>query len=236
MALVTFNRRYDYEPIERVDGPNGRRYLVGPNKTVPSVTTILSATKDARHLEDWKKRVGEAEAERIKTEAAYVGTAMHKMLEFLLLGDEDVVDCPTNNLQLLGCEMAVRLARTYFQNIDEHWGPEVPLYYPDRYAGTSDVVGVWKGKPAIIDFKQSLKPKRKDWILDYYHQLAAYACAHDIEHGTNINFGVILVACQTGETQEFTTTGSEFERYRDQWMERVDKFYALNVASNGNSR
>ncbi|NBS69063.1 hypothetical protein EBT31_09135 [bacterium] len=235
MALVTYNPLYEYQPIERVDTPQGRRYWVSKDKTVPSVTTILSATKDASHLEGWKKRVGEAEAERIKTEAAYVGTAMHHILEFLLLGEEDVVNYPEDNLQLLGCEMAFRLARTYFHNIDEHWGAEVPLYYPERYAGTSDLVGVWKGKPAIIDFKQSLKPKRKDWIIDYYHQLAAYACAHDKEHGTNINFGVILIACQTGETQEFTTTGSEFERYKEQWMERVEKFYALSVESNGNS-
>jgi genome maintenance exonuclease 1 len=98
------------------------------------------------------------------------------------------------------------------------------LYYPGKYAGTTDLVGVFRGKPAIVDFKQSLKPKRYEWITDYFHQLAAYAMAHDILHGTDINFGVVLIAVQDGSTQEFTTTGRDFERQKKEWMDRVEKF------------
>jgi hypothetical protein len=228
MALVTYNPRYNYDYYERMDGPDGRWYRVSSTKSVPSVTTILSATKDMSQLDAWKRKVGEAEAERIKTEAADVGTAMHRVLEFLLIAEDDVLVQPRNGLEVLGYEMAFRLARAYFPSIDEHWGAEAPLYYQDRYAGTSDVVGVWQGKPAIIDFKQSLKPKRKEWITDYFHQLAAYACAHDREHGTAIDFGVILVATQTGEVQLFTTTGSEFDNYKSQWLERVERYYRLS--------
>lgn len=225
MALVTYNRRYEYEPIERIDGPDGRRYRVAIDKSVPSVTTILSATKDMSHLNEWKRRVGAEEAERIKTEAAHVGTAMHRVMEYLLLDDDELLQ-PSSWLEVRGYEMAFRLARAYLHNIDEHWGPEAPLYYTDRYAGTCDLAGIWQGKPAIIDFKQSLKPKRKEWITDYFHQLAAYACAHDKEHGTNIDFGVILVATQTGDVQLFTTTGSEFDDYKSQWLNKVESYYA----------
>jgi ATP-dependent exoDNAse (exonuclease V) beta subunit len=224
MAFVTHNACFTYRFLERVDSPNGRQYRVAADKSVPSVTTILSATKDMTQLNEWKKQVGEIEAERIKTDAAEVGTALHRVMEYLILGEDQLLQ-PSSWLEVRGYEMGFRLARAYLHNIDEYWGAEVPLCYPDRYAGTCDLVGVWQGKPAIIDFKQSLKPKRKEWITDYFHQLAAYACAHDKEHGTDINFGVILVATQTGDVQLFTTTGSEFENYKSQWLERVERYY-----------
>ena len=226
MALVTYNPRYEYRPMGRVDGPNGRQYKVSATQSLPSVTTILSATKDMSKLDEWKKQVGEAEAERIKTEAAYVGTALHRVMEYLVGADDRLIQ-PADMLEMRGYEMGFRLANAYLQNIDEHWGAEVALCFSDRYAGTCDLVGVWRGKPAIIDFKQSLKPKRKEWITDYFHQLAAYACAHDREHGTAIDFGVILVATQTGEVQLFTTTGSEFDNYKSQWLEKVERYYQL---------
>jgi genome maintenance exonuclease 1 len=100
----------------------------------------------------------------------------------------------------------------------------VPLYYPGKYAGTTDLVGVYRGNPAIIDFKQSLKPKKHEWIQDYFHQLAAYALAHDVVHGTTIKHGYVLIALQTGGTQEFSTSGAEFDRYKAAWLERVERF------------
>jgi genome maintenance exonuclease 1 len=92
-------------------------------------------------------------------------------------------------------------------------------------------VGLYRGNPAIVDFKQSLKPKKHEWIQDYFHQLAAYALAHDVVHGTTITHGYVLIALQTGGTQEFSTTGAEFERYKTAWLERVDRF--LSQASAG---
>jgi hypothetical protein len=226
MALVEYVPEFSYEPMTRIDSPEGRRYVVPGGKALPSVTTILAATKDAAALDEWKRRVGEAEAERIKTEAAYVGTAMHRVLEHVLTGDRLVQ--AADWLEMRGYEMGFRLANAYFSNLTEYWGAEVPLYYPDKYAGTTDLIGVWRDNPAIIDFKQSLKPKRVQWITDYFHQLAAYACAHDKVHGTQINFGVILVATQTGENQVFTTTGPQFEDYKGQWLERVERYYAIS--------
>ena len=84
---------------------------------------------------------------------------------------------------------------------------------------------MYRDQPAIIDFKQSNKPKKREWIEDYFQQLAAYALAHDQVYGTKIDFGVVLMAVRDGSTMEFTTTGSEFQRYKDAWLRRVEKFY-----------
>ena len=233
-SLIPLNRKYEYPSLVRIDSPNGRTYKRrnDTTKAVPSVTTILSATKDMSALDAWVERVGQAEADRIKNDAAYVGTAMHLALECLVV--KESLPAPSNWLEVKGYEMAYLLANTYFRNIQEYWGSEVSLLYPESYAGTTDLVGVYRSQPAIIDFKQSLKPKRKQWITDYFHQLAAYAVAHDKAHGTNIEFGVILVAIQGGGVQEFTTTGSEFQRYKEEWLERVTDYYAMpSVVSNG---
>jgi len=104
----------------------------------------------------------------------------------------------------------------------------VALYYPEKYAGTTDLVGVYRGKPAIIDFKQSNKPKKKEWINDYFHQLAAYALAHDIIHGTSIEYGVVLMAVQDGTTMEYSSAGREFTRYKEEWLQRVETYHAMS--------
>jgi genome maintenance exonuclease 1 len=131
---------------------------------------------------------------------------------------------PKNWLMCKGYEMGYRIVNTYFEHLSEIWGSEVMLYYPEKYAGTTDLVGVYRGKPCIIDFKQTNKMKKREWIEDYFHQLAAYALAHDIVHGTQINTGVVLMASQQGGTEEFITCGREFESYKAQWLARVEKF------------
>lgn len=222
--LIPVKNLYSYELLERIDSPNGRTYRKGDDVPVSSVTTILDKTKDKAALDAWAARVGLAEAERIKTEAARVGTAMHLVIEKFL--ESKRLPPPEDWLETRGYEMGYRLINKHFVSLDEVWGSEVPLYYPGKYAGTTDLVGVFRGRPAIVDFKQSIKPKRHEWISDYFHQLAAYAMAHDVLHGTNIDFGVVLVSVQDGTTQEFTTTGRDFERQKKEWMARVDSFLA----------
>lgn len=230
--LIKVSSPYVYQKMERVDTSAGRVYKSDKNGQMPSVTTILSATKDKASLEAWAARVGAEEAERIKRDAAHVGTAMHQVMESFIAGEP--LPVAEDWLQMRGYEMGHTLINRFFHNIDEIWGSEVPLYYPEKYAGTTDLVAVYRGKEAIVDFKQSIKPKRHEWIGDYFHQLAAYAMAHDIVHGTKINYGVVLVAVQDGTTQEFTTAGHEFERYKKEWMERVEAYHR-KVESNGNS-
>ena len=226
MAVMKHDPRFTYEKLQRVDNFTGRVYVDREGNSLPSVTTILSATKDREKLDEWERRVGKEEADRIRDDAAYVGTAMHRVLEHVLTGEPLVA--AADWMEMKGYQMGFSLANAYLPDLlGSYYGAEVPLHYPGKYAGTCDLVGNWKGQMAIIDFKQSLKPKKKQWITDYFHQLAAYACAHDVVHGTSINFGVILVACQTGDLQMFTTTGAEFEDHKARWLERVEQ-YALS--------
>lgn len=222
--LIPIRKLYKYEELIREDSPNGRKYVYGDTR-LPSVTTVLSATKDKKGLDAWAARVGEANAERIKSDAAAVGTHMHGVIERMIAYRD--LPRPTNWLMLKGYEMGYKLINTYFQNMQEIWGSEVALYYPEKYAGTTDLVCVYRNKPCIMDFKQSVKPKKREWIDDYFHQLGAYALAHDIVHGTNIDYGVVLMANQDGTTAEYSTAGSEFMRYKDEWLKRVEKYHQL---------
>jgi hypothetical protein len=218
--LIPLRKKYRYEKLVRNDGPEGRTY--GDEK-LPSVTRILDATKDKAKLDEWVQRVGQEEADRIKNTAATTGTHMHSVIERMVAGKS--LPRPTNWLMVKGYEMGYRLVLEQFSSVDEIWGSEVTLYIPNRYAGTTDMVGLYKGKPAIIDFKQSNKPKRHEWITDYFHQLSAYALAHDYHFGTEIEMGVVMMAMQSGGTQVFTTTGREFSQYKTGWLERVERFY-----------
>ena len=221
--LIPLRQKFKYATLQRQDLPEGRRYVYGEQK-LPSVTTILSATKSNKEaLDAWVARVGQEEADRVKNEAALVGTYMHEVIERMVAYRD--LPRPTNWEMCKGYEMGYRLINTFFKNIDEIWGSEVALYYPEKYAGTTDLVGLYRGKPAIIDFKQSNKPKKRQWIEDYFCQLAAYALAHDHLHGTTIDNAVVLMAVRDGSTVEFSTAGREFQGYKDMWMRRVDEFH-----------
>lgn len=227
MQLIPVRRRYIYEPLQRVDGPNGRTY--GPDN-LPSVTTILSGTKDSKSLDAWAERVGKEEAERIRNEAATVGTHMHSVVERLLLNRD--LPVPRTWLQVKGYWMGYKLIESFFPHVKEVWGAEIPLHYPGRYAGTSDCFGVYRGEDSVIDFKQANKMKQRAWIEDYFVQLAAYAAAHNVLHGTNVQQGVILMVAQDGEVKEFITCGREFDGYRDRWMRRVEQYLEKRALEN----
>lgn len=226
--LISHCEIFKYPFISREDTLTGRVYKVPGFEGVPSVTTILDRTKDKEKLREWADRVGQEEADRIKREAAYVGTHMHETIECFLAGEPLTVG--QDWLALRGHQMAFALINNYFRYLDAVHGSEVALHYDARYAGTTDLVAQYRGKLAIVDFKQSIRPKRHEFITDYFHQLAAYACAHDRMFGTNIDYGVVLVAVQDGSVQEFTTTGRQFEDFRAQWWERVSRAEELAEA------
>lgn len=211
-------KKFEYRPLERTDGPNGRRYIVGEGKPLPSVTTILGKTKDLTHIREWVKRVGEAEAERIKTEASGIGNGMHKNLERYILGED-----------MSGTFMAKALAKVIIKEglpkVNEIWGTEVALYAKGLYAGTTDLVGVHEGIPSIMDFKNSLREKKKEWIEDYFMQLAAYAMAHNEMYDTDINRGVVMIATRDATYQEFIIEGDEFNHYQQMWAEKLCAYY-----------
>lgn len=223
--LIPWSNRFVYEKLERIDTSAGREYLLPSGTHVPSVTTVLDRTKDKTALKEWADRVGQEEATRQKEQAAYIGTWMHTTLEHILEGKPLALG--RDWLAMKGHQMAFTLANRYFGAISEIHGSEVGLHYQARYAGTTDLVATYRGKLAIVDFKQSVKPKRHEFITDYFHQLAAYAVAHDFLHETSIDYAAVLIAVQDGTTQEFTTTGREFQQFKDQWMDRVEDYARL---------
>jgi genome maintenance exonuclease 1 len=227
--LINVVKRYKYESLLRNDSPEGRKYVTATGESLPSVTTVLDATKDKSHLDAWVKNVGEEEANRIKNEAAMVGTHMHGCLERFI--KHRPIEVPTSWLAVKGYRMAMTLAENFFPNLTEVWGSEVNVYYPQKYAGSTDMAGVYRNKSAIVDFKQANRMKKRDWIEDYFHQLAAYALAHDAVHGTEIEQGVVLMASQDGQVQEFVSVGREWAQYKQAWFARLEGFYALHGQS-----
>jgi genome maintenance exonuclease 1 len=230
-------QRYNYTPLNRETIDGKRHYCLPDGSKVPSVTTILDKTKPAEAREalaNWKRAVGEKRAQEITTEAANRGTRMHAYLEQYVL-TTDLKPLPGNPYAHPSWFMAAEVILKGLQHVDEFWGTEVPLYYSGLYAGTTDLIGTWKGQPAIMDFKQSNKVKKREYIGDYFLQLAAYAAAHNEMHGTNINTGVVLMAVQpklladgtysTPEYLEFVIQGDEFAHWADEWMKRVELYY-----------
>jgi ATP-dependent exoDNAse (exonuclease V) beta subunit len=206
-----------------------RHYDIGSSK-LPSVTTILAATasdEKRESLQKWKDRVGMFEAERIKNTAATRGTAMHSYLEYHLNG-QGLLDLSDEGREAR--DMAQKIIDEGLKDLETIWGNEVVLYYPDLYAGQTDVVGIYQGRDSIIDFKQSNKPKKDEWIEDYYLQGAMYAAAHDCIYGTEIEQTVILICTPDLYFQKFIINGQKFRDYKSEWLRRVDKYYNLKAS------
>jgi hypothetical protein len=213
--------RYPYSTIERESVDGKRLYATPDGRRVPSVTTILSQTKDMTHLHAWRKRVGESEAQRIATESANIGTVMHKSLERHVLGQDRT---PGSNLiQQKAHEMANVIIEHGLKGVTEVWGSEINLYYPELYAGTTDLVGVYNGAPAIMDFKQSRRLKKAEWVEDYYLQLVAYSEAHNKLFGTRIRTGRMFICTQANEYQSFEI--DDYDKWSDRWYRRVEQYY-----------
>ena len=221
---MKWNKLYHYPPSTRSTTDGLRTYDVG-NEKLPSVTTILSATKSQESKDSiarWIASKGEKEATRIKEQAAARGTDMHTHLEHHVLGQGYLDLRPEGREAKV---MADTIVAKGFKELQEIWGSEVVVYYPGLYAGATDLVGVYDYEDSIIDFKQSNRPKRKEWIDDYFMQLGAYAMAHNYVHRTQITQGVILMCTPDNYFQRFQIKGKEFIRYQHQFLERVNKYY-----------
>jgi genome maintenance exonuclease 1 len=227
--MTLLQPKYTYAKLTRDESSGKRLYATPTGHKVPSVTTILDKTKPEESriaLANWRKAVGEQKAQQITTEAANRGTRMHKYLEDYIKG-EILKESVSNPYAQQSLEMAKIVIAEGMCNVDEVWGSEVPLYFPELYAGTTDCVGLHKGEEAILDFKQTNKPKKRENIDDYFIQLAAYALAHNEVHGTNIRKGVILMCSKDYEYQEFILESSDFDYWTDKWCNRVSEYYRL---------
>ena len=221
--MTLIQKKYDYKPISRKQVNGKRLYETPDGHAVASVTTILDATKDKTHLIAWKKRVGEKKAQEIVTEAAGVGTRMHKYLEdYIEFGEWPQ---PGSNPYAQQAHGMAQVIKDNVMDDVEVWGSEVALYMPQMYAGTTDLVGTYKGQPAIMDFKQTNKPKKVEWVVDYFLQLVAYAEAHNEVYGTNIREGHVFMCSRAGEYQQFDVWPDEYDEWRQEWYNRVYQYY-----------
>ena len=225
---MKWNNKFNYPKSTRSIEDGYRKYFLGEEK-LPSVTTILSVPKSDEEkaaLANWRERVGFKEANRIKTEASSRGTSMHSYIEDYLRGRINESFFESNEQYK---NMAKEIIEKGIDNkLDEIYGIEETLYYPEQYAGTADLIGVYQGNDVVIDFKQSNKPKKTDYIQDYFLQLGAYTLAHDVVHGTKMKAGIILLCTKDILFQEFKIEGAELEMYQNLFLGRVKKFYEMN--------
>ena len=217
-------KKFNYEEIKKESGNGKRLYACPDGNSVASVTTILDKTKDKTSLIEWRKRVGETKANEIATEAASIGTRMHKFLEdYVETGNWP--SAGSNPYSQQANKMATTIKDKALSKIDEIWGSEVQLYHPKIYAGTTDLVGVFNGAESIMDFKQTNKPKKEEWVEDYKLQLTAYALAHNELYGTNIQEGHVFMCSRNNEYQQFDIYPDEFKSWESKWWDRVYLYY-----------
>jgi genome maintenance exonuclease 1 len=218
--------KYSYPKSSRAKLDGLRHYTIdGSQKKLPSVTTVLGQTQPKEKqesLERWRNRVGLREAQKITRDAAIRGTAMHKYLEDLIRGQRSLDLTP---LGVEATKMAEIIVERGLNDCSEIYGIEATLFYPNLYAGSVDLVAKYKDKVSIIDFKQTNKPKQREWIGDYFLQMAAYGMAHDAVYGTSIEQGVIMMCSKDGYYQQFMIEGDEFRRAKHKFLGRLDEFY-----------
>ena len=240
LTMKMYNPKFDYKPLSRVSEDGRRLYATPDGKRLPSVTTVLDRTKPEEKkqaLNEWRKRVGVENAQKITTEAANRGTRMHTYLEDYIKQGE-LKERGSNPFGWASHAMAQTVIEDGLKNVNEIWGVEIPLYFPSLYAGTTDGCGLHLNEESILDYKQTNKPKKEEWIEDYYLQLTAYALAHNEVYGTNIRKGVVLMCVKPPVDdmgnpqarpvyQEFVLKPERFDYWADQWWRRLEQYYLL---------
>ena len=225
---MRWNKKFEYPKSIRSTENGIRKYLIG-DKKLPSVTSILDATKseeDKAALANWRERTGEKEAQAITQAAANRGSKMHAYLETYLLGRENMTFFDDNEKHKI---MAKQIIEKGLKNrFEEIWGVECTLFKENAYSGTCDAVGIFDGKEAIIDFKQSNKPKKSEYIDSWLLQTAAYSLAHNSVYNSNITSCVILVCTVDNLFQEFKIQGSELITYQNLFLGRLTKFNEMS--------
>jgi len=223
------NKKFKYPRTKRELIEGRRHYDINEGQwKLPSVTTILDRTQSAEKreaLRKWREAKGEEEATRIVDSSAARGTAMHKILEKYIIED-GYLDLTDNGLQ--AHNMAKQVIERGLCNVPEFYGSEATLYYPGLYAGSTDLVCIHKGEDAIVDFKQTNKPKKREWVEDYFLQLSAYGMAHDYVYKTTINKAVIMMCSKDNYYQEFVISGSEFREAKHKFLKRVTEYYEMD--------
>mgnify|MGYP001453726829 CR=1 FL=1 len=218
---IAYIQKFPYNELSKTAKDGKRHYETPDGRIVPSVTTVLSATKDMTHLHAWRKRMGVEKAAQITQESANIGTVMHRSLEKHVKGVERKPG--SNFIQQKAHAMANIIIDNGLNDVSEVWGSEVSLHYPELYAGTTALVGVYKGEPAIMDFKQARKLKKKEWVEDYFLQLVAYSEAHNKQYDTQIKSGRVFICTQKNEYQTFEI--DNYDHWVGQWYAKLEEYY-----------
>jgi CRISPR/Cas system-associated exonuclease Cas4 (RecB family) len=220
----------EYPVLERITRPDGVRHYIDPTGApLASVTTILDGTADKTFLKEWQDRVGEKAANKARNDGTALGTLVHTHLEKYLLDQPR----PTGNnlIRQMASRMADQIINRGLPKVNEIWGVESMLYFPGLYAGTTDLVGIYEGKPAIMDFKNAKKMRKRDQIDDYMDQMCAYALAHNELFGTDIRTGVIFMVARDLQFEIYTVEGKEFDKHVDSFLNRVESYLGQSKAS-----
>ena len=226
---MKLNTKYNYPKSIRAYY-NGQRLYDVNNEKLPSVTTILNATKSAEARESlnrWRAKIGSEAADKITKEATSRGSAMHDFLEKFLLGKLNLDLLGDNSLER---QMADQIIENGLRNrVSEIWGVEATLFYPGRYAGAADLICKYEDKNSIVDFKNSTQLRKDEWNTDYYLQLSAYQMAHNKMFSTEINQGVILVCTKDLMFQRFVIDSERLKHYQEIFMRKVDEYYKMQL-------
>jgi len=217
------NSKYKYVTSQKYEHHGSRTYDFDGVR-LPSVTTILAKTKDQSYLTTWKNKVGHEEAERIKNYSSRRGTSMHKFIE------EHIKGIGYDDLSSIGEEarpMAQKIIEIGLTPVTEYYGSEVTIHYPGLYAGSTDLVCMHNDMETIVDFKQSNRPKKEEWIEDYYLQIAAYAMAHDYVYKSHIRQGIIMVCTPDRYYQEFKFQDGELRKWKHKFLKRLDEYHEI---------
>ena len=220
--------RFSYQKLTRKNENGVRLYSCPDGSRLPSVTSILSKTQKTEKkvaLENWRNRIGHANAASITKEAGNRGTRMHTFLE-KYMKDGTVGESGTNPFSIESHKMASHIVKNGLSKVNEFYGTEISLYYPSLYAGATDCVALYNGELAVCDFKQTNKPKKTEWIEDYFLQLSAYILSHDYLYDTKIKYGIVMMCDPKLTYQQWILEGTELEKYKEAWWVKLEEYYS----------
>lgn len=199
---------HEFPTLKRIDSPNGRVYETPTGKAYPSVTSVVGLVK-AQQIQEWRKRVGEAEANKVSGRASRRGTSIHSLCEDYLLGKNPEPNPFDHDM--------FKSLRPYLDRIDNIHCLETQLFsHHLEVAGTVDCIAEFDGKLCVIDFKTASKPKRRDWIHDYFMQTSAYAVMFEELTGTPVGRLCIIMGVDEHEPLIF-------QEKRNDWIHEFRK-------------
>lgn len=223
------SKAFTHKPVqltemESVTTDSGRKYKTPEGVNYPSITTVLSILS-RESIAKWRKRVGEAEANKISTRASGRGTRVHEIIEKYINNQEDYRNGYTPDI----IQSFLDIRHILDDRIGTVYAMEAPLYSNHLgVAGRVDCVAEFDGKLSIIDFKTSMKPKRIEWIKNYFMQESAYAIMWEERTGMPIVQLVTIISVDNSEPQVFI-------EHRDNWVRPLRETIAQYNEENSGS-